>query len=184
LDWDDYHGPFREELREYLDNPRYVRRGIGLFLSGPQGTGKTMAANLVLKEFIKREYACYAKIFAQAKEMFTRGWYSLEDQTYFVRRFLHSEILLLDDVGREVRTRVSEGVLDNVLRERAQQGRATIITTNITEGEMASEYSGGTYSLLREKSYDFMYFDGYDWRDNAAERNRQEMKNGETRPIV
>jgi DNA replication protein DnaC len=183
LGWDDYEGPFFDELVDYLDNPLYVRRGIGLFMSGPKGTGKTMASNLVLKEFVKRCHTCYAVTFARAKEMFTAGWYSPEEQAYFARRILHSEILLLDDVLKEFRNRLTGSVLDDILRQRAQSGRPTLVTSNATEGEITSEYGGGILSLLREKSYQFMYFDGQDWRNNANQREKDEIARREVRPI-
>lgn len=187
LDWSDYKGAdehYIETLLDYVENPLYVERGIGLFLSGPKGTGKTMMANLVLKEFVKLGYSCWATTFANAKEMFTAGWHSGEDQAYFRRRFLGSDILLLDDVGKEFRNRLTESVLDDILRQRRQAGRPTIVTTNITEGEMGSEYGSGILSLLREKTLDFMYFDGDDFRARANDIELTEIANGETRPII
>ncbi len=187
LDWTDYDGADHhhvDELISYVDNPMYVLNGMGLFLSGPKGTGKTMMANLTLKEFVKKGRSCFATVFTNAIEMFTSGWHDKAEKKYFTRRFLNSEILLLDDVGKENRNRLSGSVLDNVLRQRTQAGRPTIVTTNLTEGELISSYGGGVMSLLREKSLDFMYFDGDDFRARANERTRAEAQRGEMRPLV
>lgn len=189
LDWTDFDGPDAavEGAARYLDrHEAFVRRGVGLYLSGSVGTGKTMLANLMVKEMVKSGYTCYATTFAQTVEMFTAGWGDRAERDYFQRKFLRSQILLLDDVGRELRgTRIAlaETTFDAVLRTRVQEGRPTFVTTNLTGAELERGYGAAILSLLREKSLEEV-FTGDDYRVRANARELDEIARGEVRPIV
>lgn len=189
LDWDDYDGPtpVLDGLVRYLDSrDQFLKRGMGLYLSGSCGTGKTMVATLTLKELVKAGYTCFATTFSQTVSMLTAGWGDKSEKDYFERKFLGSEVLLLDDVGREMtgtRLRLSETTFDAILRQRAQSGRATFLTTNLDPEELKSSYGAAIFSLIQEKSLELI-FDGNDFRPSANNREVAEVLSGETRPIV
>lgn len=189
LDWDDYEGPTKilDHVAKYLERrEQFLKRGMGLYFLGTLGTGKTMLANLVLKELIKNGYRCFNTTFSQTVEMFTAGWSDKADKDYFQRKFIHSEVLLLDDVGKELRgTRLAlaETTFDAILRQRVQAGRTTIITTNMTPADLEDGYGAAILSLIREKSLELI-FDGTDYRTSARERETDEVLKGEVRPIV
>lgn len=171
---------------KYLENHvRRISRGIGFLFHGEVGTGKTMVANLLLKEFVKKGYRCYGTTFANMVDMFTAGWNNLSDQRRFNNKIKKSQILLLDDVGREMRTKtkLSESTFDNVLRTRVQSGLVTILTTNLTLDELSSGYGAGALSLIRETNL-HLEFKGDDFRPQAFSRSRVELERGDTRPIV
>ena len=185
LGWKDYQGDpeLVQVLRKYVeDHEQYIASGEGLFFQGPVGTGKTMLATLVLKDLLKEGYSVYAKTFSQAIDMFTAGWYDDEERKYFHKKFVASQILLLDDIGREHKTRLSESTFDSILRTRVQEGRPTLITTNMTIDEMESGYGAGILSLLKECSLHHI-FTGPDFRPKVHERKQQEKQAGERRPI-
>lgn len=187
LDFADYEGErdILQSLSKYMENyDRYASRGIGLLLTGSFGTGKTMIANLVLKEFVKQGYRCFATTFAQTVDMLTAAWKSPEDRRYFQRRFVDSEILLLDDVGRELRSKsnLTESTFDNILRTRVQEGRPTFITTNMSPEELGEGYGAAILSLLREHSI-VCEMNGDDFRAQSNARTLKEIREGETRPI-
>jgi DNA replication protein DnaC len=187
LDFSDYGGDqeILNALAKYMDNyERYASQGIGLLLTGPFGTGKTMIANLVLKEFVKKGYRCFATTFAQTVDMLTASWKSQEDRRYFQRRFVDSEILLLDDVGRELRAKsnLMESTFDTILRQRVQEGRPTFITTNMSPEELGEGYGAAILSLLKEKSIS-CEINGEDFRTRSNTRTLKEIRDGETRPV-
>ena len=189
LDWDDYAGPTKvlDGVVKYLDKRAdFLRQGMGLYFLGPFGTGKTMLANLVLKELIKDGLTCWATTFSQTVEMFTAGWSDKADQRYFQAKFINSEVLLLDDVGKELRgTRINlaETTFDAILRQRVQAGRTTFITTNMNPADLEDGYGAAILSLIREKSLELL-FSGDDFRVAARERGVDEVLAGEVRPIV
>jgi DNA replication protein DnaC len=186
LEWQDIEGNDKiiEDISKYLEkHQQYVNRGVGLFFSGPVGTGKTMLANLVLKWFVKYGYTCFATTFAQTIDYLTAGWSSPEDKVYFRRKFVESQVLLLDDVGREHRTKLSDTTFDSILRTRVQEGRPTIITTNMNFAEIQSGYGAAVLSLLKESSISFE-FEGEDFRPKSQQRTVDEVRAGLTRPIT
>lgn len=190
LDWADYSGPTQilDGVMNFMDHRnRFLRRGMGLYFLGGPGLGKTFLATMVLKELIKDgSFTCFATTFSQTIEMFTAGWSSRDDKTYFQDKFIGSEVLLLDDVGKELRgTRIalSETTFDAILRQRVQAGKATFITTNMTARELGDGYGAAILSLLREKSLE-LAFTGSDFRPAANTREVAEVLAGETRSIV
>lgn len=185
LRWEDYHGDpeIVDRLKKFVvDHEHHITMGEGLFFQGPLGTGKTMLATLVLKEFLKKGYSVYAKTFEQALRMFTAGWYSEDDRKYFHKKFVTSQVLLLDEIGREHKTKLTEATFDSILRTRVHESRPTFITTNMTIEDMESTYGSSALSLLKECSL-YHLFDGADFRPQAHERNQEEKLAGETRPI-
>lgn len=189
LDWDDYAGPtsMLDNVAKFLDKrEQFLKRGMGLYFLGPYGTGKTMLANLVVKELIKDGYRCWATTFSQTVEMFTAGWSDKDDQRYFQNKFINSQVLLLDDVGKELRgTRLAlaETTFDAILRQRVQAGRATFITTNMTPTDLERGYGSAILSLIREKSLE-LSFEGNDFRVTANTREVSEVLKDEVRPVV
>lgn len=189
LDWDDYEGPTSTltNVTKYLErHEQFLKRGMGLYLSGTLGTGKTMLANLVLKELVKSGYSCWATTFSQTVQMFTAGWGDKAEQEYFQQKFINSRVLLLDDIGKEMtgtRLKLAETTFDAILRQRIQSGRATLLTTNLTPFDLESCYGAAALSLIKEKSLDLV-FEGNDFRPSANNREIVEVFNDETRPIL
>lgn len=189
LNWDDYEGPTEAitGVQKYLDKrEQFLKRGMGMYFLGSYGTGKTMLANLVIKELVKAGLSCWATTFSQTVEMFTAGWSDRADKDYFQQKFINSQVLLLDDVGKELRgTRLAlaETTFDAILRQRVQAGRATFITTNMDPQDLEEGYGAAILSLIREKSLE-LKFNGNDFRSTANSREVAEVLKGEVRPIV
>ncbi len=184
LGWDDLvNEDVKSWCRQYLEH-NLADRGVGLLLTGSFGSGKTLSATLLLKELVKRGYHCYATTFASMVETYTAGWRDPEDKKYFIRKVVNSDVLLLDDLGKEFKrsNRLAETTFDDVLRTRVQAGRATLLTTNMTKEELGDGYGGAALSLLREVILTYQ-FSGDDYRVMANKRLLEETLKGEIRPI-
>lgn len=190
LDWEDYEGDpvIVEKIGKYLEgHANFVGRGIGLLLSGDLGAGKTMVATLLLKELIKLGYRCMSTTFSETVEAFTAGWKSIDDQRYFRDKFVNSDVLLLDDLGREFRSKnsLNETTFDNLLRSRVQGGRPTLVTTNMSMDELEDGYGSAAMSLLREVCLEYSFPEEVeDFRPKSQKRALEELRKGEFRPIV
>lgn len=188
LDWSDFVGDpvLLKAVRKYLDNYQaHIDRGVGLLLYGSPGVGKTLVANLVLKELIRNGCSGYSTTFADTIEAFTATWGNPEEKVWFARKFKQSQVLLLDDLGKEMRTRnnLPQSTFDSILRSRIQNARPTILTTNLLPDELGTGYGGSVLSLLHESSL-AEEVTGKDWRGQANTRTMDEIDRGETRPIV
>jgi len=188
LDWSDFSGD-PEALAQVSDYIlRYdemLREGMGLLLSGPLGTGKTFLSTMVLKELIKRGYNCWATTFANTIEAFTATWGNQEEKQWFAKKFMYSQVLLLDDLGRDLRTgnNLPQSTFDSILRTRVQEGRTTLLTTNMSMRELESGYGSAVLSLLKEVSLR-IEFTGDDFRPRANARTLTELNDNETSPIL
>ena len=187
LTWDDLEVPDNQlaPVRNYVENVEsYVACGMGLFLSGSVGSGKTLIANLVLKDLVRRGYDCYFTTFAGAVEHFTSGWGDNDEKKRFANRFMRSRVLCLDDLGKEFRASngLSPTTFDYILRTRVFEGRPTILTTNLTAAEVKTGYGASVLSLLVEKSIE-VPLPGADFRVKAHSRSIAEIKANKMRPI-
>ena len=188
LSWDDFEGSdsLRTMAEAYLKKASgYVNNGVSIILYGDLGVGKTMALTLLLKDLVKAGYDCYSTTFTSMIDMFTAGWKSREDQKLYQRRVTQSQILLLDDLGKEMKTstKLSESTFDSLLRTRVQNARPIFLTTNMTLEDMKAGYGNAVFSLMQENAI-MLSVAGDDFRPKARQRSLAELSRGETRPIV
>lgn len=149
-------------------------------------TGKTLLGNLVLKELVKLNYTCFGTTFASTVEAFTAGWGNNKaEKDWFARKFMHSQVLLLDDLGKEFRSAagLSPTTFDHIIRTRVQSARPTILTTNMTAQELQNGYGSAVLSMLVEQSVE-VELQGEDFRPQRKGIKTAEVKAKETRPIT
>lgn len=187
LNWDDFvaNDAVLQDVYGYLNRHEHmVRAGIGATFLGPVGTGKTMLVSLMAKAFVRLGYSVWFTTFAAVIEMFTSGWRSEEERRRFERRVVQSDVLVLDDVGKEFRTKtnLAESTFDHILRQRVIALRPTLLTSNMTRDELAEGYGRAVLSLLVERS-GLEIVDGPDWREEAQRRTIDEVLKGWQRPI-
>lgn len=186
LDWSDVAvdpdqlAPVRDYLAK-LDS--YVQTGMGLFLSGTVGSGKTTVLNMVLKELVRRDYDCYGTTFVGAIDEFASTWRDDAEKRSFAQRFEYSKVLGIDDVGKEYSNKLSAHTLDRILRTRDQEARPTIVTTNLSPEKVHSGYGTPVLSLLVGKSVE-VPLTGEDFRVKSRARTVREIEMEWTRPIV
>lgn len=175
-----------EPVIDYMDEAdEYAFRGMGLLLHGPVGTGKTLIANLVAKELVKKDYSTYVTTFAATVESFTSTWGDKNEKKVFADRFMHSQMLVLDDLGKEFKgnNKLPQSTFEHILRTRVQANRPTILTTNMTAQELAVGYGSAALSMLVEKSVE-VPLTGADFRPQANTRAKDEIAAREVRPIT
>lgn len=188
LTFEDYDGdPIAKEwVEKYLSlHEQMISKGLGFLFHGDYGTGKTLLLMLLMKELVKLGYSCFATTFTGMIELFTAGWSSSSDKQYCHDRMKGSQILFIDDIGKEFKTKnnLAEATFDDILRTRIQSGRPTMITTNMKPPELVKGYGAAVFSLLQEVSIAHQ-FSGDDRRPNIVFKKLEELEGGETRPII
>lgn len=187
MSWSDFSGDREvvEAAINYIDDSeKFVRVGFGVILYGSNGTGKTLLIILMLKELIRRGYSCYFTTFTNMVEMYTAGWRSADEKKWFHKNIVESEILVLDDLGKELKrhNKLEESVFDSVLRQRVQQGYVTHLTTNLTIEELCNGYGKSIFSLFTERSIQ-LEVNGEDKREETRQKLLSEIRKNEIRPI-
>lgn len=131
--------------------PRMREKGLGLFLQGPHGTGKTLVAALIAKAAIAASYQVAFTSLNGIVTMFAASWRSDIAKQSFEERIRESDFLVVDDLGKEWRntSRLSEVIFDQIIRYRVMRQRPTILTTNESTQVIRGSYGDAVASLLK-----------------------------------
>lgn len=131
------------------------RINSGIFFNGSNGVGKTMLSCIIAKEAYRHRYTTRRCTFIDYINTYTRVWgaksteekESYEDQLYTYYKSV--EFLILDEVGKEVDSKVSAPILEDLLRYREDNGLVTIICTNLNIQTILEKYGNSCVSLLK-----------------------------------
>lgn len=127
----------------------------GLFLYGSNGVGKTMLSSIILKEAYIHRYTSRRSTFVEYVDKYTKVWNAksadekatLEDELYTYYKAV--EFLVLEEVGKEIDSKVSAPILEDLLRYREDNGLVTIVCTNLNISLMTERYGESCISLLK-----------------------------------
>lgn len=142
-----------------------------LFLTGAPGLGKTFLSACIARAVSEKGFSVVydtaVAIFANFEdEKFGRG----EEAGAAVRRYLSCDLLILDDLGSELTSTMSQSSLYTLVNTRLMERRHTVISSNLSLEDIRQRYLPMTASRL-EGEYRELTFVGQDirvLRKNAA----------------
>lgn len=135
-----------------------------LFLYGAPGLGKTFLSACIARAVSEQGHSV---VYDTAGNIFAR----FEDQKFGrdpeardeTRRYLNCDLLIVDDLGSELTTPLSQSSLYTVINTRLTSNKHTIISSNLSMDEVARRYSPQIASRL-EGEYHALHFFGEDIR--------------------
>lgn len=138
-------------VKDYIDNlVDNIENNNGIFFCGSNGVGKTMLSCIIMKEAYKHRYSCRRVTFSKYIGYYTDGWSkdkeSVEELTY--EKFKGAEFLVLEEVGKEIDSKIAKPILEDLLRYREEQGFVTIICSNSDLAEFKNHYGNSICSLI------------------------------------
>lgn len=130
--------------REYASS--FSERSMNLLFQGGTGLGKTFLSACIARVVAQNGHSvCYdtAASALEAFEMkkFARDAEAAEKAATRVERMLECELMILDDLGTEMLTQISISALYTLINTRLVEGKKTIISTNLTDAELARRYT-------------------------------------------
>ena len=140
---------------EYIDNLEdNIEDNRGIFFYGSNGVGKSFLSSIILKEFYRYRYSCRRVTFAQYINEYTRVWDYHGDEkdtmeSDFYSRYKAVEFLVLEEIGKEIDSKIAKPILEDLLRYREENGLVTVICSNITPKVFTSEYGNSVMSLIQ-----------------------------------
>lgn len=146
----------KEFVKDYIDNiDSNFDNNKGIFLCGSNGVGKTMLSCIILKEAYRHRYTSRRATFVEYIDKYTRVWSSknseekdsFEDELYTYYKSV--EFLVLEEIGKEIDSKVAAPILEDLLRYREDNGLVTILCTNLNTDTLADRYGESCMSLLR-----------------------------------
>lgn len=163
---DDYPELRQELTRLYpkLASPPEDARYPGLLICGEPGRGKSRLGCALVRAFVKQRRRA---LFTTARHLQRTVWDSYTadgaDERSAIRTFTQPDLLVIDDLGHEGKSGdATLALLLDVLDERANHRRATVVTTNLTGDEVASRFDSAMLSRLA--AYDRLIIGGPDRR--------------------
>jgi DNA replication protein DnaC len=139
-----------------------------LLLQGGTGLGKTLLSRCIAATVSAGGHSVVYETAQEAFGAFEEQKFSRDAETYAaasekVKRTLHCELLILDDLGTELTTSFTQSALYNIVDSRLTAGRKTVISTNLTDAELAERYIPQIVSRIGGE-YDKLPFLGRDIR--------------------
>jgi DNA replication protein DnaC len=132
--------------------PDHRDHGLGMYLWGNTGNAKTAMSCVILIEALKKGYSAYFTDLIKCMSFITAGWTDDEVKADFTKRILNSQFLVIDDVGKEYKSRTgfTEAHFDMIFRERANNLLPTILTSNLSPTNIATDYGKRLLSIFYE----------------------------------
>ena len=143
------------QVHEYADHlQENIKRGYGLILTGGYGTMKTTMAVAVLRAHIDAGgHGLFVPMCSLMDNLFTMRDLSRGEWARYENRVRSTQLLILDDLGSEDTARDwVRAKADSIITERYNKMLPIIVTTNMTQDELLSTYSGRIVDRLRNTS--------------------------------
>lgn len=148
----------REAMRKVYDLCRrwaesFPNVNSNLLLQGDTGLGKTYLSACIARSVAGRGFSvCYDSASAAfeffEQQKFARGTEEGELAARRVERMCDCDLMILDDLGTEMITPMSQSALYTLINRRLVAGRRTIINTNCTDTELEKRYTAQIYSRI------------------------------------
>ena len=135
-----------------------------LFFYGDTGIGKTYLSNCVAKELLDTSHSVIYFTASSLFQIFEKSVFNRErDANEDYQNIFECDLLIIDDLGTELSNAFTVSQLFLCLNERILRRKSTIISTNLSLGQLADLYSERTFSRI-SSSYKMIKLFGNDIR--------------------
>ena len=140
-------GSFKDKALKYLASPH------NLLLVGQAGSGKTHFMVALLRELMRKNICTTVNTrilrMKHIEEKFSRAMEQFSSTQYEIDLLCEPDYLLIDDLGVERQTEKMKSDLLEIIGQRLDAKKVTIITTNIQFEDIADRYGERIYSRLK-----------------------------------
>lgn len=172
------HTPQQEKARafaeRYADGFDVIRESgrCALFIGRP-GTGKTHLAVGIGLRVMHRDgrtvlFTTVMRALRRVKDTWGSGRKESESQA--VAALVFPDLLILDEVGVQFGTETERLILFDILNERYEKRRPTILLSNLTLKEIQQYLGERVFDRLREDGGEVVVFDWESWRGGREHR--------------
>ena len=168
-----YEGEAREQMALVFDACKkyaatFGRNSQNLLFRGRTGLGKTMLTKCIAKTVSEKGASVVYETALDAFNAFEEQKFSRDAETYAaaserVKRILSCDLLILDDLGTEMTTSFTQSALYNIINSRLAANKKTIISTNLSTGDLEKRYIEQTVSRIKGE-FAVLVFKGRDIR--------------------
>jgi DNA replication protein DnaC len=98
----------------------------------------------------------------RVKDTWTKG--SAETETQAIAAMTYPDLLILDEVGVQFGSEFEKNIMFDVLNERYEKRRPTILLSNLTKDELVGFLGERVYDRMKEDNGKFVAFDWESYR--------------------
>lgn len=139
------------EAKKYADNFGNEKTDDcrNLIFFGGTGLGKTHISTAIAKKVIDKGYSVVYDSASDILSAFEADKFSRNKNESAAQKYLECDLLIIDDLGSEFRSQLTEVSLYSLLNSRICSNKATIISTNLNDGrELSKAYNERITSRL------------------------------------
>ncbi|MDR2360654.1 MAG: ATP-binding protein [Oscillospiraceae bacterium] len=141
--------------KDYAEN--FTLGSRNLYLYGGPGLGKSFIGGCIAREVTERGYSVIYTTAVKFCEISEKSKFArnavTDEQDDAARRFFSGDLLILDDLGTEMRTQFTISSIYDVINSRIAASLPTIITSNYAPNQLGAAYSPQIESRL---SYEYI----------------------------
>lgn len=127
------------------------KRGMGIFLFGSAGTGKSYLMNTSFIEIAKQGHSVQIISFSSLITKFTASWYSADERVSLENKLMTVDFLGIEEIGKKYNSsELALSVFETVLIRRIGEGLPTWFTSNAFFKDMGVMYGPEIQSKLSE----------------------------------
>lgn len=145
----------KDFVRQYLtDLNQNIEDGRGICFIGSNGVGKSYLSCIILKEAYRNRYSCRRVTFSSYIGAYTESWNTRDKsekdtlETELYEKYKGVEFLVLEEIGKEIDSKIAKPILEDLLRYREEHGLVTLICTNMTPKDIKDSYGASVCSLI------------------------------------
>lgn len=172
-----------DAVTKYLKRSKEVAKdGIGIYLWGTNGTGKSHLMNCAFKKLISDGFKVRIYSMDEIVDKFTSSWYSDEDKRDLDHVLRNIDFLGIDEFGKNVDKDgnpiylpdLVKRVMESVIRFRVQMNKPIWFASNTDPKYVKDVFSEDIASLLREAVVS-VCVRGEDFRREIQRRNKRRL---------
>lgn len=171
-------------VKKYLKKSKTVaREGLGVYLYGANGTGKSHLMNCSFKQLIEKGHKVRIYSMDEIVDKFTSSWYSDEEKKDLDNVLRNIDFLGIDEFGKNVDKdgkpvylpELVKRVMESVVRFRVQMNKPIWFASNTDPKFVKDVFSEDIASLLNEAVVAICVRGG-DFRKEIQLKNKRRLK--------
>lgn len=142
-------------VAEYISHiDENIEDNKGILFVGSNGVGKSLLSCIILKEAYRHRYSCRRVTFSAYISAYTESWGAGKGERDVIEQDLLDkykgvEFLVLEEIGKEIDSKIAKPILEDLLRYREEHGLVTVVCSNLNTDTIKDIYGNSVLSLLR-----------------------------------
>ena len=154
----------KEKVIKYLDKlDKAYEKGIGLYLYGGRGLGKSFLEAVIAKNVLRKGYTALYTTLSEVVTMFGDSFYDKDARDRYQQEVLQVQFLIIDDIDKifiSAKSNYVPAAFDQLIRTRSNELLPTIISSNKKREELFTQdenFYVSALSLLAEHLLDIIF---------------------------